>query len=89
MAQVVVTVHRKEGADLAFRISEDKLDIRLAGDWVILNEKTGKLIPQQVPGGTVNVEEGRTFCVVPAWNVLDVKTDKSDGMGAAGGARPQ
>lgn len=89
MAQVKVVVHRKEGGELAFRIAEEKLDIRLAGDWLILNEKTGRVVKQIVPGGAVDVEEGRTFCVVPAWNVLDVKTEKGEGMGAAGGPRPQ
>ena len=89
MAQVTVNVHRKEGGPLAFRISEDKLDVRLAGDWLILNEKTGKMVQTPVPGGMANVEEGRTFCVVPAWNVLDVKVDKGDAYTTAGGAKSQ
>ena len=82
MAQVTVRVHRKEGPELAFRISQEKLDIRVAGDWLILNEKSGKIIQQPVPGGIANVEEGRTFCVCPAWNVLDVKVSQGDGMGS-------
>ena len=83
MAQVTVVVHRKEGGPLEHRISEEKLNINLIGDWLVLNEKTGEYETMQTPQGPMKNERLRTFEVVPGWNVLNVEVKRGGGFTTA------
>lgn len=76
MSQVTVVVTRKEGDPLTFRISEDKIDLRVGDGWLIINERSGVFETHHTLQGPMKVEKAWTHAVVPGWNVLDCKVEK-------------
>lgn len=79
MSQVTVTVTRKEGEPLTYRISKEKIDLRVGDGWLIINERSGVYETHHTPQGPIKVEKAWTHAVVPGWNVLDCKVEDGSG----------